>query len=125
MGLELRLPTPSGKPSNCPAQAALTPHIPHGVIHTAAELLWLLVCRLDALRAQRLRSDPKEEKALLDSARALTAAAKPGTGEAPAVKSDAGAADPKPDEAAAISSGVDGGRGRGSGRARGRGRATK
>ena len=32
--------------------------------------------RLDALRAQRLRGNPKEEQALLDSARALAAAAK-------------------------------------------------
>jgi hypothetical protein len=32
--------------------------------------------RLDALRAQRLRGNPKEEQALLDSARAFAAAAK-------------------------------------------------
>ena len=115
---------PQDEPCKCPPQAALTPPIPQGIMHTAPELQWL-ICRLDALRAQRLRSDPKEEKALLDSARALTAGARPGIGEAPPVKGDAGAADPKPDEAVAISTGIDDGRGRGSGRAGGKGKATK
>lgn len=94
-------------------------------MHRADELRWLLVRRLDALRAQRLRSNPKEEQALLESARALTAAAKPGISEAPAVKSDADEAGLAPDQAAAADGQAEGGRGRGGSSGRGRSKASK
>ena len=51
----------------------------HVCIHppgTAKAKVCICWNRLDALRAQRLRGNPKEEQALLDSARALAAAAK-------------------------------------------------
>ena len=86
---------------------------------------WLLVCRLDALRAQRLRSNPKEEQALLESAWALTAAAKPGTGEAPAVESDMDPASLGPEQAAAANGRAETSRARAGSRGRGRSKASK
>ena len=81
------------------------------------------VCRLDALRAQRLRSNPKEEQALLDSAKALTAASRLSNGNAPLSAMEAaaeGASEAAPDQAASAPAQ---GRGGGKGRGRGRGRA--
>ena len=83
------------------------------------------MCRLDALRAQRLRSNPKEEQALMESARALTAAAKARIVEAPAVKSDVDGAESGPDQAAPANGKAEAGRGRGSSRGRGRGKASR
>ena len=87
----------------------------------------VLVCtpgrRLDALRAQRLRSNPKEEQALLDSAKALSAIHTLSNGSV-AVSAMEGAAEGSgnaaPDQAAGIPAQ---GRGGGRGRGRGRGRA--
>ena len=80
--------------------------------------------RLDALRAQRLRSNPKEEQALLDSAKALTAASKLSNGNASASILEGaaeGTGEAAPDQAAGTpAQGSTGGRGRGKGRGRAR-----
>ena len=78
--------------------------------------------RLDALRAQRLRSNPKEEQALLDSAKALTAASKLSNGNASSSAAEGaaeGTGQAAPDQAAgAPAKGSGSGKGRGSGRGR-------
>lgn len=79
--------------------------------------------RLDALRAQRLRSNPREEQALLDSAKALTAASRLSNGDASASAMEGAAencGDAAPDKAAGM---PEQGRGGGKGCGRGRGRA--